>query len=665
MKVLLFFILNSLIVNFLYCQEALPELGAKMKSDLLLTECAFDSSSAAYKLLDYGKVWFEKSEIASNVQRLYNGRIRLKTVTERKVRIKILKARALGLANIIIPYFANDEKLTEVDGCTYNLDENGTVRISGISIGDVYKRKSPSGGNELVMLLPGVKVGSVIEYKYTIHTEEDGFVRDWYFQDEIPTRVSYYDVSLPQAYDFYEETYLRQPADIKQKTEEEFYGSGQFSMKVPILKKTIIVENIPALNIEPYMGSAKDYLQRIMYHRMLEPDTDSNEPDSIVLWRELATVYEKKMDLSKQLSVPIPQADALINVMQKEKDTSVIIQSFCSFINSNIGLNEKMNIFSLAGFPGVWEKRNGSQADINILLINLLRKANIMAYPLLSSTVENGTVLSAMVSYRQFNTLLTYIPADSGFYVVDATGNMQYPGLIPYEVLTAKGLIIDGEKSKLVDLLDVKQRYGQMTSVLLIMEKDGTAKGQAIINSSGYARAERVESWKNDPENFEEIFYHPANTALVIDSVQVNNEANDKLPFEQTAWFNMRLNKSGSYYYVNANLFTGLTENPFQANQRVSAVNFRYLQHYDIYFSIALPDGFVFEALPGSKTMIMGDKSITFSRQLSAADNLLKLKISLDIKQTIYPAGDYPALQEYYKKMVALLAEQILIKKAR
>jgi Domain of Unknown Function with PDB structure (DUF3857) len=665
MKAFLFFIINSLFITRLYCQQDLPAYGKIDKSDLLLTECPFDSSSAAYKLLDYGKVWFAKSEIATNIQRIVNGRIRLKIVTERRVRIKILKAKALGLADISIPFFAADEELKKVEGCTYNLDTDGNLTVLNISQNDIYKRKSPAGGNELVMLLPGVKVGSVIEYKYTLHTEDEAYIRDWYFQDEIPTRVSYYNISLPQTYDFSEETYLRQPAVVRQKTENEFFGSGQFSMNVPVLKKTIIVENIPAMTAEPYMGSAKDYLQRILYHRVPEPDAETQEGGSNALWRQLAGVYEKNFDIAKQLAVSIPHTDELIAVLQKEKDTVVIIQSLCKFINSNISMNDNMDIFSLQDLRSVWDKRSGSNTGINMILINLLRKAGIMAYPLLSSTVENGTVLPEMVSYRQFNLLLTYIPADSGFYVINATDKMQHPGLIPHEVLTAKGLIIDGEKSKLIDLRDVKQRYGQMTSVLLLMEKDGTAKGEVIINSSGYARYGRVESWKSDPKKFEEKFLHPANSALVIDSVQVNNEANDKLPFEQTAWFNMKLNKSGSYYYVNANLFTGLFENPFKASQRVSAVNFRYPQHYDIYFSMTLPDGFIFEALPGNKTMMMGDKSITFSRQLSAAVKLLNLKISIDFKQAVYPAGDYPALQEYCKKMFNLLAEQILIKKVQ
>jgi transglutaminase-like putative cysteine protease len=664
MKALLFTI-TSLFTNAVFCQQELPAYGKIDKADLLLTECPFDSSAAAYKLLDYGKVWFAKSEWVTDAQRMSNGRIELKIVTERRVRIKILKSRALDLANVTIPYFGEEEELKQVDGCTYNLDEGGNIQVINISKNDIYKRKSPSGSNELVMVLPGVKAGSIIEYKYTIHTEDDSYVRDWYFQDDIPTRTSYYNVSIPQAYPFSEESYFRQPASVQQKVEYAFYGSGAFSMTVPVLKKTVMMENIPAMTAEPFMGAAKDYLQRIMYHRVPETDVKKKEPDNITQWRKFASVYEKNLDVAKQLTVSIPHTAELVERLQKEKDTAVIIKSLCDFISSHISWNGKMGIFSSPDPRTAWDKGSGSSNDINIMLINLLRKTGIAAYPLLTSTAGHGLVLPEMVSYRQFNILLTYIPADSGFYVIDATDKVQHPGLIPGEVLTAKGLVVDGEKSFLADLSDTKERYGQLTSVLLMMEKDGTAKGQAIISSGGYARAERVESWKSDPKKFEVEFLHPANTALIIDSVQVNNEANGKQPFEQTAWFGMKLNSSGTYYYVTTNLFTGLTENPFLASNRVSPVNFRHLQRYDMYFSINLPDGFVFDALPKNTTMTTADKSITFSRQLSATDNLLNLKITLDLKQVVYPADDYPALQEYYKKMFNLLAEQIVIKKVR
>jgi Domain of Unknown Function with PDB structure (DUF3857) len=665
MKAFLLFTITSLFSGTVFCQQELPAYGKIDKKELLLTECPFDSSAAAYKLLDYGKVWFAKSEIVSNVERLVNGRIRLKIITERRVRIKILKTSALNLANITIPYYTDDEELRQADASTYNLDDNGNIQVLNISKNDIYKRKSPSGNTELVMVLPGVKAGSVIEYKYTIHTEDESYIRDWYFQDDIPTRISYYNISLPQAFPFSEETYFRQQAIIKQKTGRAFFGAGNFSMDLPVLEKTVVMENIPAMTTEPYMGAAVDYLQRIMYHRVPESDSETKEPDNITLWRKFAEMYEKNLDIAKQLTVSIPNTAGLVERLQKEKDTAVIIRSLCDFISSNISWNQKMGIFSSPDPRAAWDKRSGSSADINIILINLLRKTGIMACPLLTSTVDHGRVLPEMVSYRQFNILLTYIPADSGFYVIDATDKVQHPGLIPGEVLTARGLVVDGEKSFLADLSDTKERYAQLTSVLLMMEKDGTAKGQAIISSSGYARAERVESWQRDPKKFEEKFLHPANTALVIDSVHVNNEANGKLPFEQTAWFGMKLNKSGTYYYVTTNLFAGLTENPFLAGNRLSPVNFRHLQQYDMYFSISLPDGFVFDALPKNTTMTTADKSIIFSRQLSATGNLLNLKITLNFKQAVYPADQYPAFQEYYKKMFNLLAEQIVIKKVR
>ena len=48
---------------------------------------------------------------------------------------------------------------------------------------------------------------------------------------------------------------------------------------------------------------------------------------------------------------------------------------------------------------------------------------------------------------------------------------------------------------------------------------------------------------------------------------------------------------------------------------------------------------------------------------LKAEDNLLNVRITVDFKNSFYPAAGYPEFKEYYKKLIAKLNEQIVIKK--
>jgi hypothetical protein len=43
-------------------QPAIPDYGKINKADLELTDCSFDPGAIAYKLLDYGRVRFERGD---------------------------------------------------------------------------------------------------------------------------------------------------------------------------------------------------------------------------------------------------------------------------------------------------------------------------------------------------------------------------------------------------------------------------------------------------------------------------------------------------------------------------------------------------------------------------------------------------------------------------
>src|SRR6185437_6617920 len=95
-----------------FAQKGIPSFGKIDKEDLLLKECEFDKDAAAYKLLSYGDVHYEILGDDFNI------------VSEKRVRIKILKEKGLDETNIKIHFYSklNYENIHNVSGITYNLD---------------------------------------------------------------------------------------------------------------------------------------------------------------------------------------------------------------------------------------------------------------------------------------------------------------------------------------------------------------------------------------------------------------------------------------------------------------------------------------------------------------------------------------------------------------
>jgi hypothetical protein len=90
------------------------------------------------------------------------------TQVEYRVRIKILKDKAVDRGNITIPYYSvgNDEKISKIEGTTYNLDGSGNVVSTKLEKSSIYDKAIDRRFSEIVFSMPAVKVGSIIEYRF-------------------------------------------------------------------------------------------------------------------------------------------------------------------------------------------------------------------------------------------------------------------------------------------------------------------------------------------------------------------------------------------------------------------------------------------------------------------------------------------------------------------
>ena len=145
-------------------QKGQPSFGKIDKEDLLMKDCDFDKGADAFKLIDWGSVYYDRGTA---------GITTFKTVFEQRVRIKILKEKGLSYANVTIPYYGhnNDEKMLSIDAYSYNIDDAGNIKTTPVNKSSIYTKKINRNFSELIIAFPEIKVGSVIEYRYTMERE--------------------------------------------------------------------------------------------------------------------------------------------------------------------------------------------------------------------------------------------------------------------------------------------------------------------------------------------------------------------------------------------------------------------------------------------------------------------------------------------------------------
>jgi hypothetical protein len=638
----------------IFAQKGLPAYGKIDKEDLLLKECEFDKDAEAYTLLNSGDVYY--NIVAENFS----------IITNRRTRIKILKEKGLDRANVKLHFYSksNYEEIKNISGVTYNIDNVGNIVTTKLEKSSVYIKKLNNKVSEVSFTMPDVKVGSVIEFKYTDTKKSIRDLDDWYFQDDIPTRISSYRIRIPSIFRFAMQVLTYQPIEQKDEVINDnlYYKASSISTRSE--EKTYVLKNVPALRDEPFMGAEKDYLQRIV-SQLNSIVYASGEVEQIQsTWPKLTEDLLVDEDFGLQLKKNLPHTKSLDDSLKNVQDDYRKMILIHDYVRRNMNWNGRESIYSSDGIKSAWDKKSGSNAELNFILIDLLRDAGLKAYPLLVSTKDNGTVNTIYPFLEQFNNTMTCVFIGDKRYILNAADKYNPAYLIPYDVLNNDAFVVDKDHGGWIKLSNNKDAWRNVVTLFAEITPGALMKGNATVYSYGYSRNPRQKKWIEDKTNFKDYFTKGF-TAMNVENIQVENQDKDSLPLQQKLDFSLPVNSSGEYKYFTLNLFQGLEKNPFIADKRQTDIEFNYPQSYTLVGKVTLPDGYEFDDLPKSIKMIMPDSSITLQRLIQPGNGSIDFRISLDFFQSYYSANAYPLLQEFYKKLFTTLNEQIVIKKKK
>lgn len=622
-------------------EKDIPGWGKIDKADLDLKECDFDKNAEALVLFDAG-------ELASSAI----GSLEF----ERHIRIKILKDKGLDRASIKIRFhsYKMDEMIKKLEAQTFNLDASGNVVTTKVEKKLIYEKKLNKRFSEMVFTFPEVKAGSVIEYKYTL---VGAGLSNWYFQKSIPVKYSRYTTDIPTEYEIYSKPFTSLPYESKRDS------------KANRNVQTFSMSNIPALRDEPYISCEDDYLQRIE-SRLIAYNYPTRRVNFTKSWPQIIKELMEDEDFGLQLKKEIRRTADLDAELKTLKAPYEKMAAIHKYVRKNMQWNEYDNIWALEGVKSAWKDKKGTSGEINLILVNLLKDADLDAYPVLVSTRQHGQVNQFVPSTRQFDKVMAYvkIPAADGdkFFVLDATDKYTPSHLIPQDVMFSDGLVIEkldtyqwGWKT----LWNEKQGFKNVVILRAAIDEQGMMKGNASVNSFDYTRVNRIPDLKKGKDKFVEEYFTSNNSITKIDSFSVTNEDNDLLPLIQHIQFTEPLQASGDYKYFSVNMFSGLEKNPFIADTRFSDVFFGATRNFTIIGNFIMPDGYSFEELPKNLRMILPDTSISFTRMSAVAGNQLSVKINLEFKKPFYHIDEYPDFKEFYKKLFSILNEQFVIHK--
>ncbi len=656
-KVALFLLL---MVSVVKAQEL--KLGKVTIAELEEKQYSKDTAAVAAILYKKGRTFFT-----------YNVKTGFAANHEFTFRIKIYKKEGLHWANFEVPYYIGYEKLKEDyltfnDAVTYNL-EGGTIVKTKLNNEGSFKTKIDENWKKASISLPNVKAGSIIEFSYLLKSENIVKFPVYDIQYTIPVKYSEYRTEVPEYYIY--KTLLKGYVDVQSESKYE-NGSVNYNneynqsntMRYKQINSSYIAKEVPAIKEEEYVDNLKNYKSSI--HNELERTRFPESPvkDYAITWEGVAkTIFESK-DFGGQLK----ESSFLINdlglmlkdIDSKEERLKVVFK----FVQEKMNWNNKYGYYTDKGVVKAYADRTGNIAEINFILISMLRLSGISADPVLISTLEHG--VPVFPSRTDFNYVVAMAEIDGKQILLDATHNYTTQNILPLNTLNWKGRLIkqDGTSFEinLVPTTPSVVNYNLSAKVDASGEISGEIKSRKS-NYEAYKFRDKYAGMNSDTyiEKLEDLY-----SGIEISKYTIVNKNADLLkPVDESFAFKST-NQSeiiGEEIFLSPMLFFALHKNPFVQDKRKMPIYFGYpiLNKYNI--SIEIPEGYQVEFLPKGINLSTGDGSFAFKYFLEKNENRIQIVVQSETKNAVVSAEDYLMLKDFYQQIMDKQKEKIVLKK--
>ncbi len=340
------------------------------------------------------------------------------------------------------------------------------------------------------------------------------------------------------------------------------------------------------------------------------------------------------------------------------------------YLGKNYHTLDKDYFWPSQSVEALTKNKKGSVTDINLLFINMLRRAKLKAYPVLISTRAHGRALSYHVSAHEFDRVITAISLDDSTYtLVDASSWPCPIGILPADDINGEGLLLKDKTN--ITWIPLQNKQANRSAVIADFEvhSDGALNGKISFSESGHAA---IQARKKIMEDSDLVYINAYFQGIVTDG-KVSEIVLEGLQDWQNPAFkgSFKLDAaplataSGNKIYLNPMFGLGLKESPFKNPDRKFGIDFGPSLNRTMVFSFKLPAGYTLEEAPKSAKMTFDENALTFDYLVDRSNpEMVKITIKQNIRSPFVPVEKYPDLQQFFASMVAKMAEQIVLTKS-
>lgn len=631
------------------------KFGKVSKEELEEKFHPIDSTAEAAYLFNYRRSYFDFNQTKGGFD----------LITEVHQRIKIYNKEGFDYANKSVYYYNPDsgdsESVYDISGYTYYI-ENGKIEKEKLSKDGIFREKKDKFNTVVKLTLPKISEGCIIEFKYTVSSPYATSIDDVRFQMSIPVKKMETKLEIPEFYAF------------------NIINKGYYSVPFKKSSKTFLVgsttyisntynydaENIPALknnesyvaNIDNYRGGAKFELAQTNFMSVggsLKSYTQS--------WEQVSKQIFEYESFGSELNKSGYFSDDLNKILETAKSESEKIGSIFNFLKNKMKWNGFYSKYTDNGVRKAYKENVGNVADINLILIAMLREAGLNANPVLISSRGNGIPL--FPTLNGFDYVIGIVQfSDNSYVLLDATEPFSSPNLLPVRALNWQGRIVQKDGTSDWVTLTASKHALEENFMMVKLTDDLSIEGllrtkNENLNALTIRRNENHLKEEDLKAKLEEAY------KIEIEEYKIGNKEDVNLALTRTIKFSSEdlVEQINDKIYLEPLLFLTVRNNPFKLEERKYPVDFATAWKDVHRVTIEIPAGYSVEKLPEPLAIALPENIGVFKYQVTQNANKISTVAVLEFNAPMILPENYQFLKDFYSKLVLKETEKVVLVK--
>lgn len=584
-------------------------------------------------------------------------------------RLLIIKKQALERAilkfeNISAPGY--NFIVSEIDGSTHSL-ENGVVTTKKLSKKDFFKEKKSAYVNEVKVLMPAVKEGSIIEYSYVIQTVFIGYIKPWFFQADVPVLWSDYELVVPPFFEF-----IRVNRGISRFhiNTNLFPGDTVESKEVSIsategpYRNRWVVCNILPFKKESFVASDKNYRMALEFQLLKIHSINGYPFEFISGWKDQSVSLKYNRFFGWPLEYQYEWAKKIADsIGYGISDTLILVKKLYGFVRDSFKVYEyKDDIYLSRSLTDIFIERAGTQKELNMLFVALLRNLKLKASMALGSSRHNGFLSRNYPFLEKVDIVLGAVEINEKRYLFDVSSRFLSFGELQPSAYNGMIRLINDDPVAIelpADSLTDKSR----SVIELNINESGEVTGD-LNKQFGFATAYEVRKLlsSRDTSNLKSDFVSTS-TDFEIKNFKLKCLNMVDSVFLMSYTF---ISKAPELpvLYINPMATLGLEENPFKEAHRIHPVEMPFCIDRLIETDIIEAQQWKVDELPASFHLKDSILNAQFNYSVTRLGNRIKIISHIKIAKANFTPQDYPALRVFYKMILLKQSANIVFKKS-